>query len=648
MLTPEELSRLPFKRGHLNAKIAFVGEAPGRQEAADPSKRAFIGAAGDLLEKMVQNANIPLSDVYYTNVIKEYPEGRDIHKWIAANTEKYSIYLKILANELESLKDVNVISPVGGVALKAICSRNSIEAWRGSIIPATLNRITGRKCIPTIHTAAILRNWLYKPATVLDMQRIAEERSFPEIVIPQRKSITRPNYEQVLDYIHKCKTSTEKISLDLETLPRPQRIVSLQLAISPYEAICIPFQYKNGQDYWPDDQELTIWLALIDLLENCGKRIIGQNILTFDLFMLAAQGFRLDRLLENVWLDTMEAFQCLEPELPRGLDFLTSIYTKEPYYKSEGKQWGTREGEDEFWTYGCKDVMVVSEIAPQLYKELVEDNLLEFYYERFQDIAKPRLKMSMRGLRRSEEVRSKLEREFQNSIMVEQARVNVLAGEHVNVKSHPQMVTLLYDKMKLPKQWKRSGDEMRVTCDEDAILTLSAKHPGKVFEHIIKLRKLRTLYSNNIKAKVDSDGRIRSSFGFTETGRFRSFECPLGSGGNLQNWNAKMRVMVVPDPRKVFVEGDLSQAEARVVAWAGHITYMMEVFKRDPKTPEGDIHRHMAALIYEKLVEEIAKGSLERYSAKRIVHACDYDMHSETFSKRYNKDAAEAGRITGS
>jgi len=105
-----------------------------------------------------------------------------------------------------------------------------------------------------------------------------------------------------------------------------------------------------------------------------------------------------------------------------------------------------------------------------------------------------------------------------------------------------------------------------------------------------------------------------------------------------------MRVMVKPDPGMVLVEADQSQAEARVVAYAGHIKFMMDVFAHDPSTPEGDIHRHTAALIYEKLVAEIDKKSDERYSAKRIVHACDYDMHANTFAKRYNKDAADQGK----
>ena len=65
---------------------------------------------------------------------------------------------------------------------------------------------------------------------------------------------------------------------------------------------------------------------------------------------------------------------------------------------------------------------------------------------------------------------------------------------------------------------------------------------------------------------------------------------------------------------------------------------MIEIF-----TQGRDIHSEMASLIFKKSLSEITKKSVERYAAKRIVHASDYDMHANTFAKRYNKDAADAG-----
>jgi uracil-DNA glycosylase family 4 len=639
MFSEEEISRIPYRRGPISARLAMVGEAPGEQEVADPLKRPFVGGSGQLLEAIMRQTGIDPSTVYFSNIIKERPEEKEIHAWIKNHPNNYSVYLQLLNQELGSLPNLQMIVPVGATAIDAICNKKSIENWRGSIIPATLPSVKGKKCVGIVHPAAILRQWLYRPATVIDMARIKEEMEFPELNLPVREYVIDPTFEQVLDEISDAKKSPDLLSVDIETLPHPQRMSLFQFCISAKRAIAILFQHRDGRSVWTEDQELIILKALIDLLENCGRRIIGQNILTFDFFMLMLYGFNIEKLLANVWMDLMEAFECIEPQLPRGLDFLTSVYTREPFYKTEGKEWGTKQGEEEFKVYGCKDVLVVHEIVPQVYQELVEEKLLDFYYDRFQGLAWERLQMTRRGLLIDEKKRKELKIQFTRDIVIDQAKLNVLTGHNLNVSSHKQMANYLYDELKLPKQWKNG----KVTCDEDAILTLSTKYPGEAFRLILSQRNKRNLFSNNIEARKDSDGRIRCSFGFAETGRFRSYECPLGSGGNLQNWTPSMRVMVVPDPGKVLVECDLSQAEARVVAYAGHIKYMLDVFVHDPNTIEGDIHRHTASIIFEMALDTITKESDERYAAKRIVHASDYGMHANTFSKRFNKDAADSG-----
>jgi DNA polymerase-1 len=369
------------------------------------------------------------------------------------------------------------------------------------------------------------------------------------------------------------------------------------------------------------------------LLEECGKRIIGQNFITFDTFILGMSGFDPIKIVRNIYLDTMEAFGLLEPELPKSLAFLTSIFTNECFYKSEGKHWGHKEGEDEFWTYGCKDVCYVHEIAPQLEEELKEENLWDFYQERYIKVGEQRVRMSMKGLKEDLKKKDEIAKEMSYKVIKAQSKLTLLAGKSINVKSTPVMRELLYGTMKLPPQWK----DGHVTCDEDALLRLSAKHPSKIFEHIITVRHYRTLWSNNIEAKLDSDGRIRTAYGNTETGRFTSSKTALHTGTNLQNWEKSMRAMIVPDTDEdIFLEPDFSQAEARVVAWKGRMYETIELFLSGK-----DIHKETAVVIFVKVVDEITGE--ERYVAKRIRHAINYDMHPPKFAAVYNKDAVELG-----
>ena len=60
--------------GNPTARVMFVGEAPGKQEAA--SGRPFVGSAGRVLDRLLAVAGIGREDVYITNVVKDRPPAR--------------------------------------------------------------------------------------------------------------------------------------------------------------------------------------------------------------------------------------------------------------------------------------------------------------------------------------------------------------------------------------------------------------------------------------------------------------------------------------------------------------------------------------------------------------------------------------------
>jgi len=99
-----------------------------------------------------------------------------------------------------------------------------------------------------------------------------------------------------------------------------------------------------------------------------------------------------------------------------------------------------------------------------------------------------------------------------------------------------------------------------------------------------------------------------------------------------------IRRMFVPDDGKTFVNADLSQAEARVVAWLAGENRLMQVF-----TNGGDIHRRNAANIFRKAEKDVTKD--ERELAKRIVHASNYGMGPITFAKNAGVSVAEAKKL---
>jgi len=638
--THAQHAQLPFKQGPLNAKIVLVGEAPGGEEAIDKEKRPFIGSSGKLLRELLQKFGVNPEECYITNILKTRPPKNDFAKFVKENPKTFETHIKLLRFELELLEDPYLIVPVGKQALRILCGKTSIEKWRGSRIKCIFPPIKNVKAFPILHPAAVLRAWKkYFTPFVADIKKLKEESSFKELILPEREFIIRPTFEQVLEYIDLCKNKkpTSCIGLDIETTLK--KICSIQLAISKKSAITIPFQYKSGESYFPLDQEIIIWQALTDLLENCGRRILGQNIVAFDFFYLAIHGFNHKKLCENLLMDTMTAMQCLEPELPRGLDFLCSIWTKEPYYKDEGKEWGTRVGEEEFWTYGAKDVAVLHEIAEKLKKELEEADLWEFYKKRFLKQAFIQLDLSLRGLPFDSKKREKLEEKFTKEIIKKQAQLNVIVNKPLNVKSPKQMVEFLYQDLKLPIKRNRAGNP---SADKYIVNEYAAKHNIKALKLAAEISEKRTLFGNNIRVSVDSDNKIRTSYGFTETGRWRSSKTPLNTGTNLQNWTHEMRVMIHVPPDEWFLEVDGAQAEARIVGYrARDVDGLIRIFESNK-----DIHCQTGSIIFGLPPAEIVGNEPgdTRYLAKRIVHASNYGMGPALFAKVYNLDAAKFGK----
>ncbi|MGB8816179.1 MAG: uracil-DNA glycosylase [Minisyncoccia bacterium] len=90
--------------GSHNAKILFVGEAPGRNEAK--IGRPFCGSAGKILDELLAFVNIPRENIYITNIVKDRPqENRD------PTPKEIEIYGPFLDRQ------INIIQPSTIVAL---------------------------------------------------------------------------------------------------------------------------------------------------------------------------------------------------------------------------------------------------------------------------------------------------------------------------------------------------------------------------------------------------------------------------------------------------------------------------------------------------------------------------------------------------
>jgi DNA polymerase-1 len=195
-----------------------------------------------------------------------------------------------------------------------------------------------------------------------------------------------------------------------------------------------------------------------------------------------------------------------------------------------------------------------------------------------------------------------------------------------------------------PKYKRRIGNgssENTVTVDEEAIQDIARVNPRKEFNLVLEIRALKKILSTYLRAKLDKDNRIRTTYLITgtETGRLASRESVHGTGTNLQNVPKGIaRRLFIPDSYKLFVSGDLSQAEARVVAYLAGEDALIRLFESG-----GDIHRKNASSIFR--VQEASVTDKQRQLAKRVVHASNYGMGPITFAKNAGISVQEAKRL---
>lgn len=157
--------------GNYNAKIMFIGEAPGKNEAL--SGRPFCGASGRILDELLSSINLGRDQVYITNIVKDRPP---------ANRDPLPDEIAYYAPYLD--RQINIIAPtiiatLGRFSMTYVLERfalpkdlNSIGQLHGQKIPASkLIKVT---IIPLFHPAAAIYNQSLKGILFSDFQLLKD------------------------------------------------------------------------------------------------------------------------------------------------------------------------------------------------------------------------------------------------------------------------------------------------------------------------------------------------------------------------------------------------------------------------------------------------------------------------------------------
>jgi len=203
-----------------------------------------------------------------------------------------------------------------------------------------------------------------------------------------------------------------------------------------------------------------------------------------------------------------------------------------------------------------------------------------------------------------------------------------------------------------------TGKRHLAKVDADAIETLARRHPGVgILKQRVAIQHAQRRLSNVLGVKAGDDGRVHFAYSMhrTETGRIASgsddaeADKPRWSPGNAQNIPDRDRIIYRPlRPDFVFVQGDWSQIEARVMAWLADERTMIAAFAAGE-----DLHALNAAALF-GCAPEAARTHLVRFggqmvqarwAAKRATHGWDYGLGAQKTARMYGIKVTEAAAL---
>jgi DNA polymerase len=155
----ETATNLVFGSGDIDAKVCFIGEAPGKNE--DLLGLPFVGASGKFLDQMLATVNLSRDKVYITNIVKyRPPNNRD------PLPQEKAAFMEVLNKQIEII-DPKLIVTLGRHSMNCFFPNMVISSVHGKV-----QKLKNRLLLPLFHPAAALYNGSMKKTLISDFQQI--------------------------------------------------------------------------------------------------------------------------------------------------------------------------------------------------------------------------------------------------------------------------------------------------------------------------------------------------------------------------------------------------------------------------------------------------------------------------------------------
>lgn len=464
---------------------------------------------------------------------------------------------------------------------------------------------------------------------------------------PKKNIVTeKPDYrlcdrpDQRAKLIHRLETANE-FCVDTETTgleTREAKLVGMSFSLQAKEAFYVPMTGEPKIDQGIVEEFRTA-------LENPKIRKIGQN-LKYDVQILRNYGIE----VQGEFFDTMLAHFLLDSDAANSLDMMADKYlgyttiSFESLVGPKGRKQKTIDQVpvDKVKDYACEDADITLQLKSKLQDWITKNKMDALLHEVEEPLSYVLADMEYEGVKIDTEALGEMSKDLDEAARKAQDEIFEMAGVEFNIASPKQLGEILFEKLKIVDNPKKTKTGQYAT-GEEILSKLAAEH--EIAAKILEFREYQKLKSTYVDAlpKLISpvSGRVHTDFRQTvaATGRLSS------NNPNLQN--IPIRTEKGREIRKAFIpesgeykimSADYSQIELRIMAAFSKDESMIQAFR------EGrDIHATTAAKVFGVELDAVEPGM--RRKAKEVNFGIIYGISAFGLSQNLDISRSEAGEI---
>jgi DNA polymerase-1 len=620
----QKIGRYVPSEGPEKAEYAFVGEAPGAQEAK--GGRPFVGPSGKLLERVMEEYNIERKEVLLSNACLCRPPDN--------STPAASAIAACRPRLIQELQDrgVGTVVALGNSASQSLLGLTGVTKLRvGPGRPA--KDLPDVRVISTLHPAAALRQADLFPSIVTDIGK----------VVAQAKPWTEPVYKVFDDPITAASALEELTSrTDLEEV-----VIDIEVDIdkdtgfdhpNQYGLLCVGIAYNDDTAIVIGEEACKspgVIAALKQLFH--AKRIGAQN----GKFDLAGLHPHLGTL--ELAFDTMLAHYVLDE---RGgvhsLDTMGQEYLGAPNWKGVLDKYGAKKSgygvvpRPVLYKYNAYDVVCTFRLK-SLFERMLDEQGLRPVHDFLVKASNQLMFLELNGIAIDRTYLDKLMVEYAERLEGIEAEIVEAAETNLNPRSPLQI-----------KKWLAENKVEVESTNEETLHALvdHQRTPDNVRTFsviLLRYRREHKLYSTYVKGirKRLYRGRVYPTFLLhgTTTGRL---SCRNPNLQNIPRESSIRRLFVPGREGNVFVHTDYSQAELRVLSFLAGDEYFRAIFATG-----RDLFDELTPILYpyaDKQTMDPSAWKELRIRVKAYVYGLAYGRSEYSIAPEFKIPVEEARR----